>query len=85
MTQNNDVDINVLVKLYNQRLSTLVNQNVFLEAKIQTMTQEFALERQRLIDINIQMQKDYEVLLLVVHPFHRAQQIHQLDLLSLLL
>ena len=58
--QKSDVDINVLVKLYNQRLSTLVNQNVFLEAKIQTMTQEFALDRQRLIDINIQMQKDYE-------------------------
>ena len=48
------------MKLYNQRLSTLVNQNIFLEAKIQTMTQEFALERQRLIDINIKMQKDYE-------------------------
>ena len=58
--QKSDVDINVLVKLYNQRLSTLVNQNVFLEAKIQTMTQEFAIERQKLIDINIQMQKDYE-------------------------
>ena len=58
--QKSDVDINVLVKLYNQRLSTLVNQNVFLEAKIQTITQEFAIERQRLIDINIQMQKDYE-------------------------
>ena len=58
--QKSDVDINVLVKLYNQRLSTLVNQNVFLEAKIQTMTQEFAIERQRLIDININMQKDYE-------------------------
>ncbi len=58
--QKSDVDINVLVKLYNQRLSTLVNQNVFLEAKIQTMTQEFAIERQKLIDININMQKDYE-------------------------
>ena len=58
--QKSDVDINVLVKLYNQRLSTLVNQNIFLEAKIQTMTQEFAIERQKLIDININMQKDYE-------------------------
>ena len=58
--QKSDVDVNVLVKLYNQRLSTLVNQTIFLEAKIQTMTQEFALERQRLIDINIKMQKDYE-------------------------
>ncbi len=27
--QKSDVDVNVLVKLYNQRLSTLVNQNVF--------------------------------------------------------
>jgi len=60
MAQNNDVDINVLFQIYNQKLSTISNQNVLLEAKIQTMTQEFALERQRLIDINIKMQKDYE-------------------------
>ncbi len=43
--QKSDVDINVLVKLYNQRLSTLVNHNVFLEAKIQTMTQRICYRK----------------------------------------
>ena len=41
MAQNNDVDINVLIQIYNQKLSTISNQNVLLEAKIQTITQDF--------------------------------------------
>ena len=32
-TMNSEVDINVLVTLYNQKLASLTNQNVLLEAK----------------------------------------------------
>lgn len=39
--QNNEVDVNVLIKLYNQRLSTLTNQNILLEAKVQTLSQDY--------------------------------------------
>lgn len=39
--QNSEVDVNVLVKLYNQKLSFLTNQNVLLEAKIQTLSQDY--------------------------------------------
>jgi len=49
MENNREVDINVLVQLYNQRLSTLTNQNVLLEAKIQTLTNDFGEERKKLI------------------------------------
>ena len=60
MENNREVDINVLVQLYNQRLSTLTNQNVLLEAKIQTLTKDFAEERKKLIEQNIELQKIYD-------------------------
>ena len=60
MENNREVDINVLVQLYNQRLSTLTNQNVLLEAKIQTLTKDFAVERKKLIEQNIELQKIYD-------------------------
>ena len=49
MAQNNDVDINVLSQIYNQKLSTISNQNVLLEAKIQTITQDFLEEKTELL------------------------------------
>ena len=49
MSQNNDVDINVLISIYNQKLSTISNQNVLLEAKIQTITQDFLEEKTELL------------------------------------
>ena len=49
MAQNNDVDINVLISIYNQKLSTISNQNVLLEAKIQTITQVFLEEKTELL------------------------------------
>tara|TARA_B100000927_G_scaffold287209_1_gene279774 strand:- start:1628 stop:1855 length:228 start_codon:yes stop_codon:yes gene_type:complete len=49
MTQNNDVDINVLIQIYNQKLSAISNQNVLLEAKIQTLTQDFLEEKTELL------------------------------------
>ena len=39
--QNTEVDVNVLIKLYNQKLASLTNQNVLLEAKLQTLTQDY--------------------------------------------
>ena len=49
MAQNNDLDINVLISIYNQKLSTISNQNVLLEAKIQTITQDFLEEKTELL------------------------------------
>jgi len=51
--QNNEVDVNVLIKLYNQRLATLTNQNVLLEAKVQTLSQDY-----------LELQEKYNELLL---------------------
>ena len=57
MENQREVDINVLVQIYNQKLSILSNQNVLLEAKIQTLQKEFAEERKKLIEQNIELQK----------------------------
>ena len=41
MQQNNEVDVNVLVNLYNSKLASALNQNVLLEAKLQTLKNDF--------------------------------------------
>ena len=38
---NSEVDVNVLVNLYHQKISTLTNQNILLEAKLQSLTNDF--------------------------------------------
>tara|TARA_S200000501_G_C20692028_1_gene685555 strand:+ start:40 stop:255 length:216 start_codon:yes stop_codon:yes gene_type:complete len=58
----NDVDINVLIGLYNQKLASVSNQNVLLEAKIQTITQDFLEEKTKLLDNISELQKKYDIL-----------------------
>tara|TARA_B100000378_G_scaffold245167_1_gene215932 strand:- start:153 stop:329 length:177 start_codon:yes stop_codon:yes gene_type:complete len=50
MQQNSEVDVNVLVNLYNSRLSTALNQNILLEAKLQTLKNDFEKERNELLE-----------------------------------
>jgi hypothetical protein len=60
MTKDSEVDINVLVRLYNQKLAALTNQNVLLEAKLQTMVEDFAKEKNDLLAINLDLQNKYD-------------------------
>jgi len=61
--QPGEVDVNVLVRLYNQKLASLTNQNVLLEAKLQTLLTEFAEEKNELIEANLELQDKYDELL----------------------
>lgn len=36
-----ELDVNILIKHYHKRLSELTNQNILLEAKIDSLTQEY--------------------------------------------
>jgi hypothetical protein len=54
---NSEVDINVLVTIYNQKLASLTNQNVLLEAKIQTLKKEFEDEKNRLLSELLEYKK----------------------------
>ena len=50
MQPNSEVDVNVLVNLYNSRLSAALNQNVLLEAKLQTLKNDFEKEKHELLE-----------------------------------
>ena len=63
MTQNNDVDVNALIKIYNQKISTLTNQNILLEAKLQTIVQDHLDAQKELLAEKLELQEKYDNLL----------------------
>ena len=62
MTKDSEVDINILIRLYNQKLAGLTNQNVLLEAKLQTLTDDFDQEKNNLLAANLDLQNKYDAL-----------------------
>jgi hypothetical protein len=40
-----EVDVNVLVSIYNQKIAALTNQNILLEAKLQSLLRDLEIER----------------------------------------
>ena len=63
MTNSNDVDVNALIKIYNQKISTLTNQNILLEAKLQTIVQDHLDAQKELLADKLEFQEKYENLL----------------------
>jgi len=63
MANQTDVDINVLIQIYNAKLAQLSNQNVLLEAKVQTLTQDFLDEKNDLLASLKELQEKYDNLL----------------------
>ena len=50
MQQNSEVDVNVLVNLYHTKLAAALNQNVLLEAKLQTLKNDYEKEKSELLE-----------------------------------
>ena len=50
MQQNSEVDVNVLVNLYHTKLATALNQNFLLEAKLQTLKNDYEKEKNQLLE-----------------------------------
>ena len=63
MTISNDVDVNALIKIYNQKISTLTNQNILLEAKLQTIAQDHLDGQKELLSEKLDLQEKYDNLL----------------------
>ena len=63
MAQNNDVDVNTLIKVYNSKISTLTNQNILLEAKLQTIVQDHLDAQKELLAEKLELQEKYDNLL----------------------
>jgi len=60
MENQNEVDVNVLIKLYNSKLSALTNQNVLLEAKLATLTQDYKEQIESLLQENADLREQLE-------------------------
>ena len=50
MQQNSEVDVNVLVNLYHTKLAAALNQNVLLEAILQTLKNDYEKEKHELLE-----------------------------------
>ena len=59
MQQNSEVDVNVLVKIYHQKLANALNQNVLLEAKLETLKSDYEEKINDLLQENANL-KDKE-------------------------
>ena len=59
MQQNSEVDVNVLVKIYHQKLANALNQNVLLEAKLETLKSDYEEKVNDLLQENANL-KDKE-------------------------
>jgi len=59
---NSEVDVNLLINLYHQKISQLSNQNILLEAKLQTLTKDFEDEKNQLLSSNLELQEKYDAL-----------------------
>ncbi len=61
MQNDNDIDVNLVVNIYNQKISSLINQNVLLEAKIQSLVKSFNEEKNSLLMANLELQKKIDL------------------------
>ena len=55
-----EVDVNVLIKIYNSKLAAVSNQNVLLEAKLATMSQDFQEQMDALLQENADLKAQLE-------------------------
>ena len=76
MTQSNDVDVNALIKIYNQKISTLTNQNILLEAKLQTVVQDHLDAQKELLAEKMELQEKYENLLAEIEEEEDGESKH---------
>ena len=60
MENQSEVDVNVLIKIYNSKLAAVSNQNVLLEAKLATLSQDFQEQMDTLLEENADLKAKLE-------------------------
>ena len=54
---NSEVDVNILINHYHKKLSTLINQNILLEAKMESMTKDYMDLQKNLLELEEEAKK----------------------------
>ena len=60
MENQSEVDVNVLIKIYNSKLAAVSNQNVLLEAKLATLSQDYKEQLDALLQENADLKAKLE-------------------------
>ena len=60
MENQSEVDVNVLIKIYNSKLAAVSNQNVLLEAKLATLSQDYKEQVDALLEENDDLKAQLE-------------------------
>jgi hypothetical protein len=60
MENQSEVDVNVLMKLYHTKLAQATNQNVLLEAKLTTLTNDYREHIESLLQENADLKQQLE-------------------------
>ena len=55
---NSEVDVIILINHYHKKLSTLINQNILLEAKIESMTKDYMDLQKQLLELEEVQKKE---------------------------
>ena len=60
MENQSEVDVNVLIKIYNSKLATVSNKNVLLVAKLATLSQDYKEQLDALLEENAELKAQLE-------------------------
>ena len=60
MENQSEVDVNVLIKIYNSKLAAVSNQNILLEAKLATLSQDYKEQLDALLEENADLKAKLE-------------------------
>jgi len=58
---NSEIDINVLVSVYNEKLVSLMSQNILLEAKAKSIIKTYEEEKNKILLNNLELQRQLDL------------------------
>jgi hypothetical protein len=59
---NSEIDVNLLVTVYNERINALYSQNILLEARLKSLIRDCTEEKNKLMMANLELQRQLDVL-----------------------
>lgn len=57
---NSEIDVNLLISVYNEKLIALTSQNIILEARLKSTVKDFTEEKNKLLMVNLELQRQID-------------------------
>jgi flagellar capping protein FliD len=59
---NSEIDVNLLVSVYNEKINSLTSQNILLEARLKSLIKDYTEEKNKLLMANLELQRKLDSL-----------------------